>query len=62
MNLTLQGKAMAEAAVKAEISENILEINNIEVIYDHVILVLKGVSLSVPRLGILRCTFLPPRA
>ena len=52
MNLTLQGKAMAEAAVKAEISENILEINNIEVIYDHVILVLKGVSLSVPRLGI----------
>ena len=27
----------------------ILTINNIEVIYDHVILVLKGVSLSVPR-------------
>ena len=27
----------------------ILNINNIEVIYDHVILVLKGVSLSVPR-------------
>ena len=28
---------------------SILTINNIEVIYDHVILVLKGVSLSVPR-------------
>ncbi|MEN9559942.1 MAG: hypothetical protein RLZZ502_1153 [Pseudomonadota bacterium] len=27
---------------------NILTVNNIEVIYDHVILVLKGVSLSVP--------------
>ena len=30
----------------------ILAINNIEVIYDHVILVLKGVSLVVPRGGI----------
>jgi branched-chain amino acid transport system ATP-binding protein len=30
----------------------ILTINNIEVIYDHVILVLKGVSLSVPKGGI----------
>src|SRR5499433_2263052 len=29
-----------------------LSINNIEVIYDHVILVLKGVSLAVPRGGI----------
>jgi branched-chain amino acid transport system ATP-binding protein len=29
-----------------------LEVNNIEVIYDHVILVLKGVSLSVPKGGI----------
>jgi len=28
---------------------SILTVNNIEVIYDHVILVLKGVSLSVPR-------------
>jgi branched-chain amino acid transport system ATP-binding protein len=33
-------------------SEHILEINNIEVIYDHVILVLKGVSLDVPKGGI----------
>ena len=32
--------------------ETLLEVNNIEVIYDHVILVLKGVSLSVPKGGI----------
>jgi len=30
----------------------LLSINNIEVIYDHVILVLKGVSLVVPEGGI----------
>jgi branched-chain amino acid transport system ATP-binding protein len=29
--------------------EAILSVNNIEVVYDHVILVLKGVSLAVPR-------------
>ncbi len=33
-------------------SEAILSVNNIEVIYDHVILVLKGVSLTVPKCGI----------
>jgi branched-chain amino acid transport system ATP-binding protein len=32
--------------------ERILSVNNIEVIYDHVILVLKGVSLEVPRGGV----------
>ena len=32
--------------------QNYLSINNIEVIYDHVILVLKGVSLTVPQGGI----------
>jgi branched-chain amino acid transport system ATP-binding protein len=32
--------------------ERILALNNIEVVYDHVILVLKGVSLDVPRGGI----------
>ncbi|MBN9672384.1 ABC transporter ATP-binding protein [Roseibium aggregatum] len=36
----------------AEAAETILSVNNIEVIYDHVILVLKGVSLTVPRGGI----------
>ena len=41
--------SVAEAA---EPAETILEVNNIEVIYDHVILVLKGVSLTVPRGGI----------
>ncbi len=34
------------------VNEIILSVNNIEVIYDHVILVLKGVSLEVPRGGI----------
>lgn len=33
-------------------AETLLEINNIEVIYNHVILVLKGVSLNVPKGGI----------
>jgi branched-chain amino acid transport system ATP-binding protein len=32
--------------------KNLLSVNNIEVIYDHVILVLKGVSLEVPEGGI----------
>ena len=32
--------------------DTILSVNNIEVIYDHVILVLKGVSLEVPKGGI----------
>lgn len=32
--------------------EPILSVNNIEVIYDHVVLVLKGVSLTVPERGI----------
>ncbi|MEQ8254616.1 MAG: ABC transporter ATP-binding protein [Roseovarius confluentis] len=41
---------MAEAAVETQ--ENLLEVNNIEVIYNHVILVLKGVCLSVPKGGI----------
>ena len=33
-------------------AETILSVNNIEVVYDHVILVLKGVSLQVPQGGI----------
>ena len=32
-------------------TDTILSVNNIEVVYDHVILVLKGVSLTVPRGG-----------
>lgn len=45
----MTGQAKAEMQNAAE---TILSVNNIEVIYDHVILVLKGVSLSVPRGGI----------
>jgi branched-chain amino acid transport system ATP-binding protein len=41
-----------EYAAPAAQSETILSVNNIEVIYDHVILVLKGVSLTVPKGGI----------
>jgi branched-chain amino acid transport system ATP-binding protein len=33
-------------------ADKILSVNNIEVVYDHVILVLKGVSLDVPKGGI----------
>lgn len=40
---------MADADVALE---SVLEVNNIEVIYNHVILVLKGVSLKVPKGGI----------
>jgi branched-chain amino acid transport system ATP-binding protein len=36
----------------AAASATILSVHNIEVVYDHVILVLKGVSLQVPRGGI----------
>ncbi|MEX0956614.1 MAG: ABC transporter ATP-binding protein [Rhizobiaceae bacterium] len=43
---------MADAAIATDAAEPLLEVNNIEVIYNHVILVLKGVSLSVPRGGI----------
>jgi branched-chain amino acid transport system ATP-binding protein len=42
----------ALAQPDANAAEAILAVNNIEVIYDHVILVLKGVSLTVPRGGI----------
>ena len=42
---------MSEASIQSD-SEIILDVNNIEVIYDHVILVLKGVSLQVPKCGI----------
>ena len=43
-----RGTPMLDAAK----TETLLEVNNIEVIYNHVILVLKGVSLSVPKGGI----------
>ena len=44
---------MLDTAKTAEVQADILlEVNNIEVIYNHVILVLKGVSLNVPKGGI----------
>ena len=42
----------AAAPTTSAAPERILRVNNIEVIYDHVILVLKGVSLEVPKGGI----------
>jgi len=44
---------MLDAAKNADTkTETLLDVNNIEVIYNHVILVLKGVSLNVPKGGI----------
>ena len=44
---------MLDAATEQDTSaDTVLEVNNIEVIYNHVILVLKGVSLNVPKGGI----------
>jgi branched-chain amino acid transport system ATP-binding protein len=40
------------AVVASDLARPLLSVNNIEVIYDHVILVLKGVSLRVPEEGI----------
>jgi branched-chain amino acid transport system ATP-binding protein len=46
----------AEAPTNSKVAQtpadSILSVNNIEVVYDHVILVLKGVSLEVPKRGI----------
>ena len=47
MNATAAASAAPSAA-----ASTVLAVNNIEVIYDHVILVLKGVSLTVPDGGI----------
>jgi branched-chain amino acid transport system ATP-binding protein len=44
--------AVVSAHSAPEPSEKFLSVNNIEVVYSHVILVLKGVSLSVPKGGI----------
>ena len=46
--------AVAERTLRPgpEAAQGLLVVNNIEVVYDHVILVLKGVSLSVPQGGV----------
>ena len=43
---------LATNGAKNGAAQALLSVNNIEVIYDHVILVLKGVSLEVPKGGI----------
>ncbi|HEY8268566.1 MAG TPA: ABC transporter ATP-binding protein [Xanthobacteraceae bacterium] len=50
MNSSAPPTQSAPSAAPA--NEAILDVKNIEVVYDHVILVLKGVSLAVPRGGI----------
>ena len=40
---------MSDVAVKSGVEEPLLILNNIEVVYDEVILVLRGVSLEVPK-------------
>ncbi len=44
-----EAAAKTEPAENAETAENLLTVNNIEVVYDEVILVLRGVSLDVPK-------------
>ena len=44
--------AQTSGETVADTANALLSVNNIEVIYDHVILVLKGVSLDVPAGGI----------
>jgi branched-chain amino acid transport system ATP-binding protein len=44
--------SIPKAATATEVAALFLSVNSIEVVYDHVILVLKGVSLDVPRGGI----------
>ncbi len=53
MNAIAEHTLKSEApAANLQVAEDILSVNNIEVIYDHVVLVLKGVSLTVPKGGI----------
>ena len=49
--MTVISGDLTDGAAAAEVRP-LLAVNNIEVIYNHVILVLKGVSLSVPERGI----------
>src|SRR4051812_50148848 len=49
----MQASIDAQPSEPAAVSDGpLLAVNNIEVIYNHVILVLKGVSLAVPERGI----------
>tara|TARA_R110000787_G_scaffold285173_2_gene400137 strand:+ start:101590 stop:102444 length:855 start_codon:yes stop_codon:yes gene_type:complete len=50
--MSTTAKKVEDTAGAPEGAGNLLAVNNIEVIYDHVILVLKGVSLEVPKGGV----------
>lgn len=52
MNAQAPASDRATDQVTEKASSALLQVNNIEVIYDHVILVLKGVSFEVPEGGI----------
>src|SRR5712692_8355618 len=50
--MSLASQLITEPAAAAPAADRILSLNNVEVIYDRVILVLKGVSLDVTRGGV----------
>ncbi len=50
--MTSAASAAKSPPAAVSVNEPILEVKNIEVVYDHVILVLKGVSLTVPKSSI----------
>ena len=52
MNVSVTSAATTNAAAAAVSAGPVLAVKNIEVVYDHVILVLRGVSLEVPKGGI----------
>jgi len=52
MNVSVTSAATTNAAAAAVAAGPVLAVKNIEVVYDHVILVLRGVSLEVPKGGI----------
>lgn len=52
MNTSTAAGTATTSDIDSSQAEQLLVVNNIEVIYNHVILVLKGVSLSVPKGGI----------
>jgi branched-chain amino acid transport system ATP-binding protein len=52
MNVSVTSAATTNAAAAAAAAGPVLAVKNIEVVYDHVILVLRGVSLEVPKGGI----------
>ena len=51
-SLSAQAEPTPAEPAPAATSDIMLSVNNIEVIYDHVVLVLKGVSLTVPKGGV----------